>query len=96
MLLDYKWEQMKVSTTEVEIPVGKMTIGRFEVGWNGIGCLLHTMLKMVTNLLSQLTIAGSVYQAPQRRLAYGVSININADHISMATHEQWELLDKLC
>lgn len=38
MLFDYKWEQMKVSTTEVETPIGKMTICRFEVGWN-IGCL---------------------------------------------------------
>lgn len=38
MFFDYKWEQMKVGTTEVETPVGEMTIGRFEVGWN-IGCL---------------------------------------------------------
>jgi hypothetical protein len=39
-MFDYKWEQMKVGTTEVETPVGEMTIGRFEVGWN-IGCLVY-------------------------------------------------------
>jgi hypothetical protein len=34
MLFDYKWEQMKVSATKVETPVGEMTIGRFVVRWN--------------------------------------------------------------
>jgi hypothetical protein len=43
MLLDYKWEQMKVSTTEVETPVREMTIGRLEVCWN-IGCLSYVQL----------------------------------------------------
>ena len=66
---NYKWKEVKIWTAKVEAPIIEMTISRLEVCWNvgrlrGYGINRKIFIDVI-----KLTSAGSVYQAPQRRLA---------------------------
>jgi hypothetical protein len=88
MLFDYKWEQMKVSTTEVETPVGEMTIGRFEVGWN-TGCLYVKLIMKKKKLinLSYLQLQGLYTRRHNAGWLVGLYQHKCNDRVTMTAHE---------
>ena len=65
-------QQVQIRATEVERPVAVMSIGTLEVCVNaGVGlCVQNTVIRVAWSAcVHGYTIEGSVYHAPQRRLA---------------------------